>query len=429
VIELAGGQYVLNLIHDITERKQRQRELEAIAAMAMALRAAPTRAEMLPVIVHQVFNLLKADGAALAIPEPATGGAVIAFAHGEWVDRTGAHFPAEAGVTGHVLTTGRAYLNNDATNDPHNVRPDLVGDLRALACVPLIAQDQAIGALWVGRKTVIAEEELRLLIAISDIAANALLRAQIVETLEQRVAERTRELAQANERLEELDRLKSKFVSDVSHELRTPVAVLKLHAELLEHGRPEKREQYVKVIGEQADRQAQLVEDILNLSRLELGADKVQFAPVALNTLVSQIVEAHQPAVEAAGLTLTFMPDPDLPPVRGEYNQLAQVITNLIANAINYMPAGRVQVSTGLKDRQVVVEVRDTGMGIASEDLPHLFERFYRGQRTQHIRGTGLGLAIVKEIVDLHGGSIEVESEVGVGSTFRVCLPIMERGA
>jgi signal transduction histidine kinase len=121
---------------------------------------------------------------------------------------------------------------------------------------------------------------------------------------------------------------------------------------------------------------------------------------------------------------LTFTPYADLPAVRGEENQLAQVITNLIGNAINYTQAGEIYISTGSKDAQVLIEVRDTGLGIAPDDLPHLFERFYRGHHTRQIRGTGLGLAIVKEIVDLHDGRIEVESEVGVGTTLRVWLPI-----
>ena len=242
--------------------------------------------------------------------------------------------------------------------------------------------------------------------------------------LEQRVEERTAELAAANARLTELDELKSRFVSDVSHELRTPITALSLNVDLLEHGKPEKREHYMQVIRQQVQREAQLIEDILNLSRLELGADKVQFAPVALNALIAQIVAVHQPAVDAKNVTLTFTPNSDLPVVRGEENQLAQVITNLIGNAVNYTLTGGITVSAVPTEDHVVIEVRDTGLGIASEDVPHLFERFYRGGRTRNIRGTGLGLAIAQEIVDLHGGRLEVESEVEVGSTFRVYLPL-----
>jgi signal transduction histidine kinase len=320
----------------------------------------------------------------------------------------------------------RPYLNNDVGGDPDSTQADPAQSVRAVAGVPLVAQQQLIGVLCAGRQTEISAHELSLLGTIGDVVANALQRAQIVETLEQRVAERTGELAEANAQLTELDRLKSKFVSDVSHELRTPVSNLKLYADLLERGKPDKRAQYLDILKQQADRLAQLVEDILSLSRLELGEGKPQFAEVDLNALIDAIMAAHQPSADAIGLQLSFEPDKDLPPVRGERNQLAQVITNLVANAIHYTLAGEVRVSSHFAGRQACIQVSDTGIGIDPEDLPHIFERFYRGQHTSQsdIPGSGLGLAIVKEIVVLHGGNIEVESRAGEGSTFSVYLPI-----
>ncbi len=415
--------HILGSGRDITDRKRRERQLEAIVDTAMALRAAPTYAEMLPVVVHKVYDLLKADSAALVTRDATAGAALIAYGQGVWADWVGRRIPAGEGVTGYVLATGRHYVSDDAQHDARIYWPDFAAHVSAIACVPLIAQDQPIGALWAGRGTVITRDEVDLLQAIADMAANALQRAQIVETLEQRVAERTRELEAANERLKELDRLKSKFVSDVSHELRTPVTSLRLCLDLLERGQPEKRTQYLQVIRQQTDRQAKLVEDILNLSRLELGAAKVQFQAVDLNELVVQVVQAHRPTAETAGLELICETTSGLPLVRGEPNQLGQVVNNLIANAIHYTPHGQVAVRTDLAAGHVYVIVRDTGLGIAPEDLPHVFERFYRGSRTSNIRGTGLGLAIVKEIVDLHDGRVEVTSEAGAGSTFQVYLP------
>jgi signal transduction histidine kinase len=246
------------------------------------------------------------------------------------------------------------------------------------------------------------------------------------EELEQRVVERTRELAEANLRLTELDQLKSKFVSDVSHELRTPIANLKLYVELLQRGSAEKRAHYLTVLKQQAGRLTQLIEDILNRSRLELGGGRVTFGPVNLNYIVDQVVTAHQPRAEATGLTLTFAPGLDLPPVRGEVNQLAQVVTNLVGNALSYTLAGHIHVLTRLDNGQACLQVEDTGIGIDPDDLPHLFDRFYRGKRPAQvdIPGTGLGLAIVKEIVELHQGRIAVESRLGQGSTFRIWLPL-----
>lgn len=185
----------------------------------------------------------------------------------------------------------------------------------------------------------------------------------------------------------------------------------------------------MSVLKIQAGRLRQLVEDILDLSRLELGQTKgVTMAPVNLNEIVEQVVIAHLPRAEEADLKLVFTPGADLPLIQGERNQLAQMVTNLVTNAINYTPAGHVLISTRLipERDQVCLQVEDTGMGIEPEDLPHLFERFYRGQRVSQsdIPGSGLGLGILKEIVVLHKGEIEVESQVGKGSTFRVFLPL-----
>ncbi len=425
VARLHGDLYV-SVIRDITERKRREREIEAIAAIAMALRAASTQADMMPVIVHQVYNLLDVDSAVLILREPVTGENVIVYRLGIGADSTGLRIPRGSGIVGYVMSTGHPYLTQDAEHDPHTYRPDLLVELCAIGCAPLLAQDQVVGALWIGRTTAITDEEVRMLTAIGDIAANALHRAEVLETLEQRVYDRTRELAEANARLTELDRLKSKFVSDVSHELRTPITSLMLNVELLEHGKPEKREHYLHIIRQQTARQVQLIEDILNLSRLELSTAKLKFAPVDVNALIEQAVGVYRSSAEAANLNLTFTPDPNQSVVLGVESHLSQVVTNLIANAINYTPAGSVDVVTKLDGDAVLIEVRDTGLGIAPEDMPHLFDRFYRGKLTWQVRGSGLGLAIVKEIAEVHQGRVEVDSQAGVGSTFRVYLPLVK---
>jgi signal transduction histidine kinase len=305
--------------------------------------------------------------------------------------------------------------------------------------LPICLRDRVLGLLRLDSDVSgeFSAEDAQRLEPLASAAAIALENARLYEQvkrhaveLETRVAERTHELAEANERLQELDRLKSRFVSDVSHELRTPVANIKLYLHLLEHGKVEKRSDYLTVLREQSDRQSQLVEDILRLSRLELGKEKVEFVPVDLNAVVGQVFAALQPAAEAANLELTFEPDEDLPLVRAERNQLAQVVTNLVTNAIKYTPAGQVRINLCLDAErgQACLEVHDTGMGIDPQDLPHIFERFYRGQKVggSTVPGTGLGLSIVKEIVDLHEGKIEVESQLGTGSTFRVWLPLRQ---
>ena len=177
-----------------------------------------------------------------------------------------------------------------------------------------------------------------------------------------------------------------------------------------------------------------LVTEVLDLSRLD-NTQELAMEPVNLDEVLAAVVAAQEPHAEARGLTLTFQPMPqggDQAPceahwVLGDRAKLMQVVTNLVANAVNYTRAGHVCVRSGpgAAPGTIKFEVEDTGIGIYPEDVPHLFERFYRGRRDQapDVPGTGLGLVIVKELIDRHKGSISVHSEVGVGTTFTVTLP------
>jgi PAS domain S-box-containing protein len=223
----------------------------------------------------------------------------------------------------------------------------------------------------------------------------------------------------------ELDRLKDIFVADVSHELRTPTTNIGLYLELLETAQESKKEEYIQVLKEQSQLLRRLVEDILDLSRLAIGKTrKIEFEPVDLNLLVEQTITAYSPAAQQVGLRLSVELDSSAV-VRGDAHYLSRAIQNLIGNAIQYTPAGWVKVTNWRNGEWICLEVRDSGIGIGEEDLPHIFERFYRGRsvRQSKIHGTGLGLAIVKEIIELHNGRIEVESKVGVGSVFRLYIP------
>ena len=224
----------------------------------------------------------------------------------------------------------------------------------------------------------------------------------------------------------ELERLKDQFILEVSHELRTPVTNMGLFAELLERGKPDKKQDYLNILKSEINQLMTMIEDILDLSRLEVGKYKRSaFAPVDLNLLADQVVAAHIPLAEESSLELRFSPDDHIPLILGDQNQIARVITNLLSNAIRYTPSGYVRVRTGFEDGFAWLEVEDTGIGIEEADYPHLFDRFYRGQKVSQskIMGSGLGLAIVKEIMELHDGKITWHSEVGTGTTFRVWFP------
>ena len=248
--------------------------------------------------------------------------------------------------------------------------------------------------------------------------------------LDQRVAARTEELAVANERLKELDRLRSKFVGDVSHELRTPVSNLVAYLEMFETKTddPERRKRYLDVLQEETSRLEGLVNSVLNLSRLDLGGGQKKLEAIQINDVAEQVFLANHTRGEAHGLKMGFEPGDDLPIIWADSNQINQVFNNIIGNAVNYtMRDGKIRVKTYADKEAVVLEVSDTGIGIPKNDIPYLFERFFRGHNagSSTIPGSGLGLAITKEIVDSYGGTIEVESEHGKGTIFRVILPVL----
>jgi PAS domain S-box-containing protein len=231
-------------------------------------------------------------------------------------------------------------------------------------------------------------------------------------------------------RQKELDRLKDQFVSNVSHELRTPLANILLHVGLLERGKPDKLGSYLQTLRREAERLRKLIEDLLDLSRLDRNVAAIQLAPIDLDELLKQLVTDRAALAEQRGLALTYEPTSHLPPSLADASKLIQVASNLLTNALNYTPAGgRVTVEAGarqLEGKQMVAfTVRDTGPGISPQDMSHLFERFYRGAsgRQASAPGTGLGLAISQEIMKRLGGRITVESEVGQGAAFTVWLP------
>ncbi|PJF23555.1 MAG: hypothetical protein CUN56_00470 [Phototrophicales bacterium] len=306
--------------------------------------------------------------------------------------------------------------------------------------VPLTTDEGLIGVLALGSMTPDAfkAEHLTLIKNISVSLTvgyqQLVLKEQLREyaaNLEQKVQERTEELARLNERLRELDQLKSMFVSDVSHELRTPINNIAMRLHLLEHDTPDQYPVHLERLKAQVQYLADLVEDILQLSRMDLGRAVITMRPVNLSEVAQLVVEANIPRAALKNITLEYEPPEKLPTILGERNQLSQVLANLLVNAINYTPEGSVQVRLweDERDNGVFLSVTDTGMGIPDEEKERIFDRFYRGRQVAKsaISGTGLGLAIVREIVELHGGKIFVEDNKPKGTRFVIWLPTLDQ--
>jgi heavy metal sensor kinase len=221
------------------------------------------------------------------------------------------------------------------------------------------------------------------------------------------------------------------FLADASHELRTPLTAIRANVETLRRGvdpDPNERDETLRIVEREVDRMGRLVDDLLALARADAG-QAPQIARFPLDELFLEVYHQQRPLAGRVRLTLGEFEPVE---VDGDQDRLKQLLLNLIDNALRYTPAGgTVTLDLLRKEQEAVIRVRDSGPGIPVEHLPHIFERFYRADpaRSRASGGTGLGLAIAREIAEAHGGSIEVESSEGTGSTFTVSLPARGRGA
>ncbi len=250
------------------------------------------------------------------------------------------------------------------------------------------------------------------------------------DALEATVAQHTAELSVALNQAQAADKAKSQFLSSVSHELRTPLASIRLYLGLLSQGRIEHRQRYLESLAREIERLQVLIEELLDISRLDLEKTVPQWQSVDLNALLATLAEDRTRLFTERGLHLYLDTAEALPTVPADPALLEQVATNLLTNALNYTPpGGDVWLSTAAVTHEthpwVIFKVRDNGPGIAPEEQKQLFQRFYRGEaaRVSKAPGTGLGLAISQGIVNLHHGRITLESDLGKGSTFCVWLP------
>jgi len=248
-------------------------------------------------------------------------------------------------------------------------------------------------------------------------------------------------------RVRQLETVRRDFISNISHELRTPLASLKALVETLRGGALEDTAaapRFLDRMETEVDAMTQIVQELLELSRIESGRAPLQMAAVPAEEIILPPVERLRPQAERAGLQLTVELPPHLPPVLADAERIRQAITNILHNAIKFTPAGgrivvRAEEDTGTRRRGdaetsppprvpaspcLLVSISDTGVGIAEDDLPRIFERFYKADRARSGGGTGLGLSIARHIVEAHGGRIWAESVEGRGSTFYLTLPL-----
>ena len=228
--------------------------------------------------------------------------------------------------------------------------------------------------------------------------------------------------------LRSLQTTRRELIGNISHEFRTPLAGIKAMVETLTGGAMDDKvaaKDFLTRIDSEVDRLTQLVEELTELSRIETGKAELKKEPIDLNKLVEEVIAQLSPQAERQQLSISREFATNLPSVLADKDRVRQVITNLVHNAIKFTPAGgRITITSRALEGSVVVHIADTGIGIPEEDLPRVFERFYKGDKARAGGGTGMGLAIAKHVIQAHGGSIWVRSEEGEGSTFAFSLPL-----
>jgi signal transduction histidine kinase len=322
------------------------------------------------------------------------------------------------GFAGRVAAERRTLVVDDLpTSDVVSPNMRRAG-MRSLAGAPLLMEGRLIGVLHVGtlRARAFAENDLLMLQLIGDRVALVIENARL-----------QREAAAAAAALE-ADRLKTDLLNTVSHELRTPLAAIKGFTTTIQsfYDRisEEEMREFLGEIDSASDRLQELIENLLQLSRMESGTFQLTMEPVQLRGMLEWAAEESRRRHAEREITLEMVSEP--PEIRGDGRRLGQVVANLIENAVKYSPdGGVVEVRAGASTTGAWFSVTDHGLGIAPEHVDQIFERFYRVDtpRTREIGGTGLGLAICKRIIEEHGGRIEVASTEGMGSTFTVILP------
>ena len=353
--------------------------------------------------------------------------------------------PDDDSLLAQVLLRGESALIGAVTDQAPRLPPGAAEvarrlGVRSFVAVPLRTTHATVGLLAGDRGALpCAEADLNLLTTIASQMAVAIENARayreleiLTQHLEERVKDRTMELEQANERLREMDHLKSAFVSVVSHELRTPMTSIKGYVENMLQGLTgeltDKQSHYLGRMKLNVERLTRLINDLLDLSRIEMGRLELRRTAVCIRDLSGDVIENCQPLAQDKGITLTPTFPAQLQPVSGDRDKLTQVLTNLIQNAIKFTPeGGQVRVDVRSRDDGFIqVNVIDTGAGIPSDELDKVFLRFYRSaSASPTAQGAGLGLTIAKNLVELHGGRIWATSALGSGSCFSFTVPTL----
>jgi signal transduction histidine kinase len=348
-------------------------------------------------------------------------------------DELEAHYPVPVSMES---GSGAAILQRQVVHYPDCDAPDVpeyarrggrIAGNKSVLMAPMLWEGKGVGVVFVGRPVTgaFSEKEIALLKTFADQAAIAIQNAKLF-----------REIQEKSAQLEVANKHKSDFLANMSHELRTPLnAIIGFSEAMMDRlfgDLNEKQADYLKDIHESGKHLLSLINDILDLSKIEAGRMELELSSFHLPSAISNAITLIRERAMRHGIALGVHIDERLGEFQADERKLKQVLLNLLSNAVKFTPdGGRVDVSAKLDTDKVEISVKDTGVGISPEDQASLFEEFkqFGKDRSRKAEGTGLGLSLTKRLVELHGGQILVDSAVGHGSTFRVMLPLPQHGA
>jgi signal transduction histidine kinase len=462
---------VIDMKRGPVETARLQRKIAVLNKLGKSLNRLERLDDFLPKLTELVNEAVGGERVFIMLIDPATGD-LVPRGYGGRAGEAGERAGVSSTILNRVLLEREAVKTNDALTDSRFSHGESVAlmRIRGVLCVPLVLQHAVYGAIYVDshtKQSTFTEDDLKLLGVIANQASIILRNTQLYEDvrrtnqelikareeilawnreLEGKVAARTAEIQKQAEEIKQLADLKDELLGITAHDLRTPLTIIHGYSQLLlmmlqeKSAEPARLEEDLKAIERTSFEMTNLLNDLLDVSKIEAGKIKISREPTDPGELVLNCYSLHQSWAKTKGIALTFEIDKVLPPVALDPKRIAQVLNNLLSNAIKFsrehdtiVLAARLQAASGDGGAAAIeFAVQDTGQGIAPEDMPRLFGRFEQGvsaKATRNERGTGLGLAIAKKLVELHGGQITVQSSQGKGSRFAFTIPIAASAA
>ncbi len=430
-----------SLRHVTDELASQVEDLRRLHEMSVSLTSTLDMEKVLHEVLRAAMAVQETDLGLLSLCDPANDGLNVSVSSGFNSDFLKAieFVPSGGGACGSAYKLRKRVIVEDTETDPAFAQyrdAARVGGFRSVHSTPLIARTgNIIGVLSVHFRQPHhpTDREVRLLDLYARMAADIIENARLHQQVEQKLAEREQLLSRAEmarAEAETANRMKDEFLATVSHELRTPLNAILGWSHLIKTGTLDQGtvKRAVETIDRNAKSQAQLIEDILDVSRMITGKLRLNKEPVDIVSVINAAIDSVQLAIDSKDIHLQLTLDPSTRHTVGDANRLQQVVWNLLSNAIKFTPSGgRIELTVKRSGNQLQIRVSDTGQGISPEFLPFIFERFRQadGTTTRQHGGLGLGLAIVRHLVELHGGTIKAESDGEFkGATFTVRLPL-----